>query len=104
MSASDSDLDYDDPRFLVAAEQATASTSKDTLTYAERRKRTLAEQAERGKIKSRKQVEEEKREEGLSVNLIERERRRDEEGGEASTAFKMMRCVAVPCRHVGLDD
>ncbi|GAA5983685.1 hypothetical protein JCM10908_000380 [Rhodotorula pacifica] len=89
MADSDSDLDYDDPRFLLAAE-TTASTSKNDLTYAERRKRTLAEQAERGRIKSRKQVEEEKREEGLSTNLIDRERRREEDGGGASTAFKMM--------------
>lgn len=92
MADSDSELDYDDPRFLVAAETTAASTAKSDLTYAERRKRTLAEQAERGKIKSRKQLEEEKREEGLSTNLIDRERRQEEAGGGASTAFKMMRC------------
>ncbi|GAA5881200.1 hypothetical protein JCM3774_000651 [Rhodotorula dairenensis] len=90
MADSDSELDYDDPRFLVAAETTAGSTSKSDLTYAERRKRTLAEQAERGRIKSRKQMEEEKREEGLSTNLIDRERRQEEAGGGASTAFKMM--------------
>lgn len=92
MADSDSELDYDDPRFLLAAE-TTASTSQSDLTYAERRKRTLAQQAERGRIKSRKQMEEEKREEGLSTNLIDRERKQEEAGGGASTAFKMMRCV-----------
>ncbi|KWU41945.1 hypothetical protein RHOSPDRAFT_36508 [Rhodotorula sp. JG-1b] len=89
MADSDSELDYDDPRFLLAAE-TTASTSQSDLTYAERRKRTLAQQAERGRIKSRKQMEEEKREEGLSTNLIDRERKQEEAGGGASTAFKMM--------------
>ncbi|GAA5967593.1 hypothetical protein JCM8115_006995 [Rhodotorula mucilaginosa] len=89
MADSDSELDYDDPRFLLAAE-TTASTAQGDLTYAERRKRTLAQQAERGRIKSRKQMEEEKREEGLSTNLIDRERKQEEAGGGASTAFKMM--------------
>lgn len=103
MSGSDSEPDYDDPRFLDPASTSSASASFGAqdldLTYAERRKRTLAAQAERGRNKSRKQVEEETRDAGLSTNLIAREQRRDEAGEGASTAFKMMRCADAQERH-----
>ncbi|BGP24676.1 coiled-coil domain-containing protein 75-like protein [Rhodotorula toruloides] len=85
MSLSDSDVDFDDPRFLVD----TPSTSSAPLSYQERRKRKLIESEEKGRTKSRKQLEEETRETGLGTNLIERAKE-DEERGGASKAFRMM--------------
>ncbi|BGP32101.1 hypothetical protein JCM10296v2_003880 [Rhodotorula toruloides] len=85
MSLSDSDVDFDDPRFLVD----TPLTSSAPLSYQERRKRKLIESEEKGRTKSRKQLEEEKREAGLRTDLIQRAKEDEERGGE-SKAFRMM--------------
>lgn len=90
MSLSDSDVDFDDPRFLVD----TPSTSSAPLSYQDRRKRKLIESEEKGRAKSRKQLEEEKREVGLRTDLIQRAKEDEERGGE-SKAFRMMRSVCL---------
>lgn len=77
------ELDFDDPSFLVEAE------AKE-LTYAEKRKRQIIRAEERGRsnnMKSRRQREEEAREEGLRTNLLSKAK---EEQGE-SKALRMMR-------------
>lgn len=86
---SDDELDFDDPRFLIEAEKAAAPEA--TLTYAERRRRTIAKGEEKGRarFRSRKQQEEEAREEGLRRNLIAK----DTEDAGQSKALKMMKCV-----------
>ncbi|GAA6024639.1 hypothetical protein JCM10207_003907 [Rhodosporidiobolus poonsookiae] len=85
MSLSDSDVDFDDPRFLVDAPQEHPSS----LSYAERRKRKVIAQEDRGRTKSRKQEEVERREEGLRTNLIAN----DTETGGESKALKMMKMM-----------
>lgn len=82
------ELDFDDPSFLLPAPTPTSE-----LTYAEKRKRTLALSHDKSRAppskRSRKQQEEDAREEGLRRNLIAR----DTEEGE-SKALKMMKCAA----------
>jgi hypothetical protein len=87
---SDEELDYDDPRLLDSLVSSSAPPPSE-LSYQDRRKRKLAQQQERGRNnpKTRKQLEDETREEGLRTNLIARD---TEEGGE-SKALKMMKFV-----------
>ncbi|GAA6040911.1 hypothetical protein JCM8097_003183 [Rhodosporidiobolus ruineniae] len=87
------DLDYDDPRLLAAL--SAPSTSSADLSYADRRKRTLAQQQDRGRNapKTGKQEEVEARERGLGTNLIEQEVERSKDGGEESRAMRMMRAM-----------
>ena len=61
------------------------------ISYAERRRRTIAKGEEKGRarFRSRKQQEEEAREEGLRRNLIAK----DTEDAGQSKALKMMKCV-----------
>lgn len=90
MSENPDDWDFDDPRFLLSAEQAPAPTAAP-LTYAERRRRDLARSEARmreGQARgSRQEREEEARLEGLATNLMVKE---TEEGRE-SKAMRMMR-------------
>ncbi|GAA5865823.1 hypothetical protein JCM1840_006263 [Sporobolomyces johnsonii] len=81
---SDSEPDFDDPRFLIDVPVPTAD-----LSYAERRKRKLIQAEDKGRTKSRKQREEDAREEGLSTNLIAR----DTEHGEESRGLRMMKAM-----------
>ncbi|GAA5876004.1 hypothetical protein JCM8547_000675 [Rhodosporidiobolus lusitaniae] len=91
---SDSELDYDDPRFL---EQLTASAPPPAdLSYAERRKRKLlrSEDKQRNAPKSSKQHEELVREEGLNTNLIAQARLDEQrEGAQENKALKMMKMM-----------
>ncbi|BGP40099.1 hypothetical protein JCM10450v2_004079 [Rhodotorula kratochvilovae] len=88
MSLSDyDDLDFDDPRFLQLA--ASAAPPSAELSYAERRKRKLIRAEDKGRNKSRKQEEEEKRNEGLGTNLIQRA---EDEGGD-NAALRMMKSM-----------
>lgn len=87
---SDEEDDYLSDKFLVESAPS-ASSSK---TYAERRKETLRLSAlknEQNRKKSRRQLEEESREEGLSKSLFERAKDEAQEGGGgASKALSMM--------------
>jgi len=97
MSDNPDEWDFDDPRFLASAEQATSPTCTP-LTYAERRKRDLAKaqarmrehQARESKA-GRREREEEARMDGLATNLIAKE---TEEGRE-SKAMRMMKSVGA---------
>jgi len=84
------DLDFDDPRFLQLAASAAPPAE---LSYAQKRKRALIRSEDKGRSKSRKQEEEDKRAQGLGTNLIQRA---EEEGGE-SKALQMMKCVPALC-------
>ncbi|GAA5971505.1 hypothetical protein JCM21900_001680 [Sporobolomyces salmonicolor] len=81
---SDSEPDFDDPRFLVDVRVPATD-----LSYADRRKRKLIQAEDKGRTKSRKQREEDAREEGLSTNLIAR----DTERGEESRGLRMMKAM-----------
>ncbi|GAA5844351.1 hypothetical protein JCM3766R1_002917 [Sporobolomyces carnicolor] len=90
---SDSEPDFDDPRFLVDVPE----TSNDhELTYHDRRKRKLIESERKGRTKSRVQLEQEQREIGLSENLVEN-------AHEDNKALNMMKRVGslrsfeLPC-------
>ncbi|GAA5897301.1 hypothetical protein JCM8208_003782 [Rhodotorula glutinis] len=80
------DLDFDDPRFLQLA--ATAAPPAE-LSYAQKRKRALIRSEDKGRTKSRKQVEEDKRAQGLGTNLIQRA----EQEGAGSKALEMMKSM-----------
>ncbi|ORY81764.1 hypothetical protein BCR35DRAFT_352273 [Leucosporidium creatinivorum] len=88
---SDSEPDFDDPRFLV---DLPSTTSTSELTYAEKRRRTVGrgrEKAQQSQSQgSRKQREEQQREEGLRRNLIAANTLGEATEGE-SKALKMMR-------------
>jgi len=84
---SDSEPDFDDPRFLLDLPPA----PQTELSYTERRKRKQIESELKGRNKSRKQIEEEKRDQGLAASLLDKaERDQDGRGGE-SKALKMMK-------------
>ena len=87
---SDEEDDYLSDKFLVES-TSSASSSK---TYTERRKETLrlaALKNEQNRKKSRRQLEQESREEGLSKSLFERAKDEAQEGGGgASKALAMM--------------
>jgi hypothetical protein len=93
---SDSEPDFDDPRFLLEAATATISNSNTELTYAEKRRRTVgrgrekAQQQQQQSQGSRKQREEQAREEGLRRNLIAADTLGEATEGE-SKALRMMR-------------
>lgn len=80
---SDEEIDFDDPRFLIEVATPTAE-----LNYAEKRRKTVGRGREKVQTqgRSRKQQEEDAREEGLRTNLIAR----DTMEGE-SKALKMMK-------------
>ncbi|KAM0749700.1 hypothetical protein T439DRAFT_381272 [Meredithblackwellia eburnea MCA 4105] len=82
----DEEIDFDDPRFLLVDVPA-----QQDLSYAEKRRRTLAKSEERNRNhrdgRSLKQREAEAREEGLRTNLIAK----DTEEGGSSKALKMMK-------------
>lgn len=89
---SDSEPDFDDPRFLVDVPQ----TNSHELSYAEKRKRKLIESELKGKNKSRKQLEEEQRAIGLSNNLLDKAQKEQAQGGGGENkAFKMMQSVPL---------
>lgn len=79
--SSDSEPDFDDPRFLQDHTE-----DRHDLSYAERRKKELRKQFDRaraGNKRSLAQREREARDEGLSTSILERE--------ENSKAAKMMK-------------
>ncbi|GAA5840287.1 hypothetical protein JCM9279_002336 [Rhodotorula babjevae] len=80
------DLDFDDPRFLQLAASAAPPAE---LSYAQKRKRALIRGEDKGRNKSRKQQEEDKRAEGLGTNLIQRA---EQDGGD-SKALQMMKSM-----------
>ncbi|GAA5894148.1 Cmg1p [Sporobolomyces salmoneus] len=90
---SDSEPDFDDPRFLLDV----PTTNPSDLSYIEKRKRKLHSSELKGRNKSRKQLEEEQREIGLSRNLVESAARREQEGGGKGEgedkAFRMMKAM-----------
>ncbi|GJN90475.1 hypothetical protein Rhopal_003486-T1 [Rhodotorula paludigena] len=88
MALSDyDDLDFDDPRFLVDA--AAAAPPQAELSYAERRKRKLIASEDKGRAKSRRSTEDDKRDEGLSTNLIQRA----EDDGADTPALRIMKSM-----------
>lgn len=92
INMSDSEPDFDDPRFLIDV----PSTDPSELSYTEKRKRKLKESELKGRNKSRKQLEEEQRAIGLSNNLLDKAQREQDsiKGGE-NKAFKMMQSVPI---------
>ncbi|GAA5919075.1 hypothetical protein JCM6882_003713 [Rhodosporidiobolus microsporus] len=84
------DWDFDDPRLLQQLEQAAQPAAAD-LSYAERRRRKIAQSEDKGRAnaRSRKQQEDDTREEGLRTNLIAR----DTELGGESKGLKMMKSM-----------
>ncbi|GAA5820453.1 hypothetical protein JCM11251_005633 [Rhodosporidiobolus azoricus] len=84
------DWDFDDPRLLAHLEQQSTPALAD-LSYQERRKRKIIQSEDKGRAnnKSRKQQEEELREEGLRTSLIAK----DTEAGGESKALKMMKSM-----------
>lgn len=90
-SLSDDEIDFDDPRFLIDTPKPAQE-----LTYAEKRRKTVAKSREAGQQRdpnrSRKQLEEETREEGLRRNLIASDTLGEATAGE-SKALKMMKWV-----------
>ncbi|GAA5959225.1 hypothetical protein JCM3765_005113 [Sporobolomyces pararoseus] len=99
---SDSEPDFDDPRFLVDVHE----TNSHELSYAEKRKRKLIESELKGKNKSRKQLEEEQRAIGLSSNLLEKAQKEQAQGGGGENkAFKMMQAMGFkPGESLGKKD
>ncbi|GAA5984462.1 hypothetical protein JCM5350_003369 [Sporobolomyces pararoseus] len=99
---SDSEPDFDDPRFLVDVPQ----TNSHELSYAEKRKRKLIESELKGKNKSRKQLEEEQRAIGLSNNLLDKAQKEQAQGGGGENkAFKMMQAMGFkPGESLGKKD
>lgn len=89
--SSDSEPDFDDPRFLLPATDD-SSISTQELTYAEKRRRTIGRGREKAQRQqgSRKQREEQAREEGLSRNLIAADTLGESTAGE-SKALRMMK-------------
>ncbi|KAI5120514.1 hypothetical protein M0805_000099 [Coniferiporia weirii] len=90
--ASDGEEDYLSDKFLLQ-EAAASSTSAKPSTYAERRKQAQR-QAElknaQNRKKSRRQLEEEAREEGLRRSLFERAQAEERELGLQNKAMSMM--------------
>ena len=88
--ASDIEDDYLSDKFLL---ESAASTSHKALTYAQRRKEAQR-QSERknveNKKKSRRQLEEEAREEGLNQILFERAQAEERKLGHRNKAMRMM--------------
>ncbi|GAA5880276.1 hypothetical protein JCM16303_003876 [Sporobolomyces ruberrimus] len=82
---SDSEPDFDDPRFLIDV----PTTVPQEISYTEKRKRKLIESEIKGRNKSRKQLEEEQREIGLSENLLNKASR----GGGENKALRMMQAM-----------
>jgi len=96
MNMSDSEPDFDDPRFLIDV----PSTDPSELSYTEKRKRKLKESEFKGRNKSRKQLEEEQRAIGLSNNLLDKAQKEQDSikgggGGGENKAFKMMQSVPI---------
>ncbi|GAA5925193.1 Cmg1p [Sporobolomyces koalae] len=84
---SDSEPDFDDPRFLVDV----PITAQEDLSYVERRKRQKIESERKGRTRSRKQLEEEARDHALADNLVDKAHR----DGIADTnkALNMMKAM-----------
>lgn len=88
---ADTEDDYLSDKFLA---ETVASTNSKNLTYAERR-REAQRKAElrnmQNRKKSRRQLEEESRQEGLSKSLFERAQEEEQTGtGGGSKAMAMM--------------
>lgn len=87
---SDSEPDFDDPRFLVDVVPA-----PEELTYQQKRMKSIGrgrEKAASAQKRSRQQMEDEAREEGLRTNLIAKNTLEADTVGE-SKALKMMKSV-----------
>jgi hypothetical protein len=87
---SEDEDDYLSDKFLVESAAPASSSSK---TYTERRKDALRQSAlknEQNRRKSRREVELESREEGLSKSLFERAKDEEQEGSGPSKALAMM--------------
>lgn len=85
---SDSEPDFDDPRFLVDVEPA-----PEQLTYQQKRLKSIGrgrEKAAATQKRSRHEMEEQAREEGLRTNLIAKNTLEAGTVGE-SKALKMMK-------------
>lgn len=93
---SDSEPDFDDPRFLLDL----PTQPQTELSYTERRKRKQIESELKGRNKSRKQTEQEKRDEGLQNSLLDKAERDQQGTGGESKALKMMKYV---CNSFSLD-
>ena len=102
---SDEEDDYLSDKFLV---ESTSSTSS-SKTYTERRKETLRLSAiknEQNRRKSRRQLEQESREEGLSKSLFERAKDEAQEGGggPSKALAMMMKMGFQPGQSLGQSD
>ncbi|GAA5844361.1 hypothetical protein JCM5353_004361 [Sporobolomyces roseus] len=86
---SDSEPDFDDPRFLLDL----PAQPQTELSYTERRKRKQIESELKGRNKSRKQTEQEKRDEGLQNSLFDKAERDQQGTGGESKALKMMKAM-----------
>lgn len=87
---SDDEDNYLSDKFLLGD---TVSTPSKPQTYAERRKQSQRQSELRNlqnKKKSRKQLEEEARQEGLKSSLFERARADEEQYGKQNKALSMM--------------
>jgi hypothetical protein len=85
---SDSDVDFDDPRFIAEVE-----TPQQELTYQQKRLKSIGRGREKAAVnqkRSRHEMEEEVREEGLRTNLIAKNTLEADTVGE-SKALKMMK-------------
>ncbi|EJT97615.1 hypothetical protein DACRYDRAFT_102318 [Dacryopinax primogenitus] len=89
---SDEEEDYLSDKFLAQLEAASKKTKPKTYTDLRKEAARISEQKnEAGRKKSRKQLEDEARQEGLNKSLFERAREEKEELGVESKALNMMK-------------
>jgi len=97
---SDAEDDYLSDKFLA---QAPAPSSSKQLTYAERRRQAKREadiKNEQNRRKSRRELEEDSRREGLSKSLFEKAKEEEQSGvGQGSKAMAMMMKVGPRNSH-----
>lgn len=102
---SDDEDDYLSDKFLV--ETTTTASSSSTKTYSDRRKEALrlaAIKNEQNRKKSRRELELESREEGLSKSLFERAKDEPQNTGSSKALAMMMKMGFQPGQSLGQVD